>query len=1070
MPEPAFPQLRSLSLAAQGQPLHLRVLLPPNFASLVARSATIPLKIEFCPSHTPLDNTAAQSTPDKPHPQATPRAPEPLQATPLPPERLPQRSWSLEPGVFLAALLIESWCNGRIPSMLQLNVAQLSQLLQPLEGIDCVFWLKAPQQPVRWDGGQLPGVHQHLRDQQAAGFTPTDKDRAPLAAAAHDDNPFAPEGAPQPAAHLPAMEAHLTALEVDGSPNFLALRLPSRESALYPHALALVKDNGFQLEPSNGKWWLRNRHKTLQFLADHLHDLRTAYRARFTENFTERTAQMRFVRMALDVRSTTPRGNDAFDLELYFSAPDINEAALQQALEKGQHYIEVPAGQQPTARKQTAQQRNTTSGSANAEYRKNAAAASTGAGDSLLILVPRSVREQAQQVQQALGAAPAQGLRSRFRSRIRKEEVAATQAILQSLKIIPSADNASMQAATDHSAADATQPEAAHAGSKTRTGSRTSADRTAGDKTADTPFGKRVINRQRTASQRGQSPAHAQTEEADDILPAAKLPAQWLSLSRALNDLRSLAPCPCPPPLWASLRPYQQVGAAWLWHLYRSGLGGILADEMGLGKTVQCLSFLAAAGSHSSGANRQDLGTGHNQEARHGSQPPATGSQDFGTNPSPMQFIQAGQQPAPHAQFVQAGQQSARPSLVVCPAALVENWRREAKKFTPHLRVFCHHGDSRLADASEAATYDLILTSYGTLVRDQQLFETIDFLVAVGDEAQHIKNAKTQNAKAMRALRAHGRFLLTGTPVENDIRELQSLFTFILPGYLKPPPRTTGGGAMPASITHDNERSWLIARAAPYILRRMKRAVAADLPEKIEQTIYCELDASQRAFYRQTQEDARRAVQQLELGGAAENRIRFAAFTELLRLRQVCIDPQLVDAQRSDIGSAKREALLELVQEAADGDHRMLIFSQFTSALKLVAEDLDAMGLRHFYLDGQTPNRAALCERFNEDDSVKAFLISLRAGGTGLNLTGADTVIHLDPWWNPAAQAQATDRAHRIGQQKVVTVYQLIAAQTVEEQVLTLQREKAALLEQLLDASDNASARIALDDLKSLIG
>lgn len=1049
MSQPAFPQLRSLTLAAGGQPLRLRVLLPPNLAAVAARGGTIAVKAEF---------DAAGAI--------------------LPPERLGKGPWEPDPQTFLAALLIESWCGGKLPGVLQLDAGQLSQLLRPLEGSASVFWLKAPQEPIPWAGGALVGVHEHLRSSATsasaspasarAGATaaPT---RAPASssarasasafgsAAAHESAATAATFSTDPtqlanpsATLLPPMERDLTPLEIDGSTQFLALRLPSRESALHTHALELVKERGFQLEPSNGRWWLRDRHKTLQFLADFLPVLQTQYSARFTDNFLERSGNLRQACIDLQVTATTPQGSTHFDIELALSAAGLDEPALQQALDKGQYYVEASA---PSQRRDARTGTGSRAGFGNqiggghhtgVSHAGNRVGTAGAADAGAFILVPPAVRESLLTVQHALGAPLHQGLRTRFRCRVSREEIPVAQTALRLLE--PSGIFATTaDTSSGASSVAASRSNAAGTFSRLQASSSASAPAATDAEPLFKPAASPTENNSRSASRSNRSEgivpdtrrrprstsaardSHG-TRESDDTPDAPsdlllrKLPAQWLALSRALEDTASLQACPMPPELAAQLRPYQQIGSAWLWHLYRSGLGGILADEMGLGKTVQCLGFLSA--------------------------------------------VQAA---SPSAATASA------PSVVVCPASLVENWRREAARFTPHLRVFCHHGNSRLRTPAEAAQYDLVITSYGTLLRDQSLFETIPFRVAVADEAQQIKNAKTRNARALRALRAPGRFLLTGTPVENNLRELQSLFAFILPGYLDGEARrgSLAGAAAAtsgAAQTSERERLRLIECAAPYILRRMKQSVARELPEKIEQVVYCELEAQQQAFYRQVQVSARRAVQELELelGGAGKGRIHMAALTELLRLRQACIDPRLIDPEES-IGSAKRDALLELLEEAVSGGHRVLIFSQFTAALQLVAADIEAMGLRHFYLDGQTKNRTELCERFNADAMVSVFLISLKAGGTGLNLTGADTVIHLDPWWNPAAQAQATDRAHRIGQQRVVSVYQLIAAGTVEEKVLALQREKAVLLEQLLEASDAASASVSLGDLKALI-
>jgi superfamily II DNA or RNA helicase len=498
----------------------------------------------------------------------------------------------------------------------------------------------------------------------------------------------------------------------------------------------------------------------------------------------------------------------------------------------------------------------------------------------------------------------------------------------------------------------------------------------------------------------------------EEIAPHFQAPDTWRQRSAALHNLTSLPPAPVPAALEKLLRPYQKLGTAWLWHLYRQELGGILADEMGLGKTLQALALIAAAR-----ASRQ--------------------------------------------RAVQR-----RPHLVACPASLVENWRREAAKFTPDLKVFVHHGARRLAE-KDFANYDLILTSYGTLARDAVLFESVEFDLILADEAQHLKNRRTQAAQSLRALRGRGRFLLTGTPLENSLEDLRSLFEFLMPGFLT---------KVPAGLKRE-ERTWhddqLRTQTAPYILRRTKAVVAPELPEKIEQVIWCEPTPAQDTLYRRMQEDSERELIDLAAGGSSENNLRFAALTQLLRLRQICCDPRLVPAgaKATAADSAKLEAFRELLAESIDEGHRMLVFSQFTSLLGLLRAELEAEGVAFCYLDGSlTPKaRQAAVDKFQDDDSIPVFLISLKAGGTGLNLTGADVVVHFDPWWNPAAEAQATDRAHRIGQTKVVTSYKLICAGTVEEKVMALQETKRALLADVFEASDAAAAKLSLGDLRALL-
>lgn len=501
----------------------------------------------------------------------------------------------------------------------------------------------------------------------------------------------------------------------------------------------------------------------------------------------------------------------------------------------------------------------------------------------------------------------------------------------------------------------------------------------------------------------------------DEISPDAQTPEGWRRRAEALRDLSRLEPAPLPPDFAATLRPYQQIGAAWLWHLHRHDLGGILADEMGLGKTAQALALLAAIG-HATASKQR------------------------------------------------------RPSLVVCPASLVENWRREAARFAPGLRVFIHHGTNRLASTEAAAAHDLFITSYGTLGRDAELFAELDLATLVADEAQHAKNRRSLNARALRGLHAQSRILLTGTPVENSLEDLRTLFEIVLPSYVDAKlPAALGSGVKSADRDWQDER--LRKQTAPYILRRTKSAVATELPAKIEQVIFCTPTSEQLALYQDYQRRSEEQLNALASDGASENSQRLATLTQLLRLRQICCDPRLVEQMAEASSSAKLEAFRELLAEAIDDGHRLLVFSQFTSLLGLLRDELDKQGIAFCYLDGSTPQKQRQVEvdRYNASPDIPVFLISLKAGGTGLNLTGADTVVHFDPWWNPAAEAQATDRAHRIGQTKVVTSYKLICAGTVEEKVMMLQDEKRRLLADVFEASDAVNAKLTLSDLRDLL-
>jgi len=465
------------------------------------------------------------------------------------------------------------------------------------------------------------------------------------------------------------------------------------------------------------------------------------------------------------------------------------------------------------------------------------------------------------------------------------------------------------------------------------------------------------------------------------------------------------APAATVPPLGSlagRLRPYQAEGARWMLALAARGLGGLLADEMGLGKTVQALALVEALG---------------------------------GT------------------------------ALVVCPSSLVWNWVSEAARFLPGLPVLALDGPKRAARFGAIPSSRLVVTSYALLRRDLEAYAGLEFSTVILDEAQHIKNPGSQNAKAACALRSRSRFVLTGTPVENSLRDLWSVFEFLLPGYLGDRADFKSRYEDPLAAGERGPiRSRLNRRIAPYVLRRRKAALLPELPEKIEQVLAVELEDSQKAVYSQLQRAAREQVDVLgkTSGGAA----RMRALTALLRLRQACCDLRLLGSPAP--GSAKLAALRELLEEAIDGGHRTLVFSQFTSMLDLIAEDLDGAGISYCRLDGSTRDRAGVVATFQNSPAIPVFLISLKAGGTGLNLTAADTVIHFDPWWNPAVEAQATDRAHRIGQERVVTSIKLICRDTVEERVLRLQESKKELFADTLDP-EAAFEKLDDNDLRALV-
>ncbi|MGI9088529.1 MAG: DEAD/DEAH box helicase [Chthoniobacterales bacterium] len=460
------------------------------------------------------------------------------------------------------------------------------------------------------------------------------------------------------------------------------------------------------------------------------------------------------------------------------------------------------------------------------------------------------------------------------------------------------------------------------------------------------------------------------------------------------------------------LRDYQREGVEWLVRLARNNLGGILADEMGLGKTVQTLAFLRA-------------------------------------------------------------QKASEPALIVCPTSLLTNWENEARRFTPELKVLLLDGSERHARFSKIPDAQIVLTSYALLQRDAEKYEELKFSCAILDEAQHIKNPDTQNAQAAFSLHAKHRFVLTGTPMENSVRDLWSLMNFVQPGYLGIRVDFRERYEQPMARGPAPEvQGRLARRMRPFLLRRKKSEVEKDLPEKIEQLVLCDLTPPQRAAYDGLLREIQTGLT-ITIGGKKNaGAVRMQMLVGLLRLRQVCCDLRLLDekARASKTPSAKLDLLDELLEEAIDGGHRVLIFSQFVSMLRLLRERLDAQKIPFTYLDGQTKDRQAQVDKFQNDDSIPVFLMSLKAGGVGLNLAAADTVIHFDPWWNYAAEAQATDRAHRIGQKRVVTAYKLIARDTVEEKIVKLQTRKREASEGVIGSEEPLMSGLTSEDLEELLG
>jgi superfamily II DNA or RNA helicase len=486
--------------------------------------------------------------------------------------------------------------------------------------------------------------------------------------------------------------------------------------------------------------------------------------------------------------------------------------------------------------------------------------------------------------------------------------------------------------------------------------------------------------------------------------PEARVDDVFEQARKRLREFQGVRPADAPPGFKGRLRGYQKEGLGWLLFLQEFGFGGCLADDMGLGKTVQVLALLAAR------CEMRDAG----------------------------------------------------PSLVVVPRSLVFNWKQEAARFTPRLRVLDHTGLLRTRDASALDAHDVVLTTYGTLRRDALLFKDVEFDYAILDEAQAIKNAGSESAKAARLVRARHRLALSGTPVQNHIGELWSLFEFLNPGMLGRAPALQKGSV-------GGEARAVLGRALrPFILRRSKEQVATDLPAKAEYTLYCDLEPAQRQLYDELRDHYRRSLlKRIERDGIGKSKIQ--VLEALLRLRQAACHPGLVDPRRKVDPAAKLEVLLPQVAEVLDEGHKALVFSQFTSFLTLLRMRLDGMGIRYEYLDGRTRDREARVRHFQEDPACGVFLVSLKAGGLGLNLTAAEYVFLLDPWWNPAVEAQAVDRAHRIGQTRAVFAYRLIARNTVEEKIVVLQESKRKLADAIIGADEGLLRSLTQQDLELLL-
>ncbi len=491
-----------------------------------------------------------------------------------------------------------------------------------------------------------------------------------------------------------------------------------------------------------------------------------------------------------------------------------------------------------------------------------------------------------------------------------------------------------------------------------------------------------------------------------------KIDAGFRKFRKQLAAFEGIKPGKEPKTFQGELREYQRDGLGWFGFLQEFGFGGCLADDMGLGKTIQVLSLL----------EQRRARRLKKDEVR-------------------------------------------KPSLVVVPKSLVFNWIEEAEKFAPKLNVVDFTGITRRERVDQLATADIVLTTYGTLRKDIERLSAIEFDYAILDEAQAIKNPKTDAAKSCYLLRADHRLAMTGTPIENHLGDLWSQFRFLNPGLLG---HSQAFAAFNRADCEPESLQQLSKAIRPFILRRTKNEVLKELPDKTEQTLFCEMSPKQARQYNELRDHYR-----IKLGDTVRelgiSRSKIHVLEALLRLRQAACDGRLVNPKQAARG-AKLDLLLELLEEVMGEGHKVLVFSQFTSLLGLLENDLKQRKIRYEYLDGKTNDRKSRVNRFQKDDGCQLFLISLKAGGHGLNLTAADYVYMLDPWWNPAAEAQAIDRAHRIGQTKNVFAYRMIAKGTVEEKILELQKTKRDLADSIISGNNSLIRTLTADDLQMLLG
>lgn len=501
---------------------------------------------------------------------------------------------------------------------------------------------------------------------------------------------------------------------------------------------------------------------------------------------------------------------------------------------------------------------------------------------------------------------------------------------------------------------------------------------------------------------------------------------------------------PFPKGLNANLREYQKVGYEWLKTLDEYGLGGILADDMGLGKTVQVLAVILSYVEEKNGKEEDINQNGCNENNNENSNENNNENSNF-----------------------------RNPSMVICPSSLSLNWEEETKKFAPSLKTLVINGDleERKRKIDIIKEYDLVIISYDLLKRDIELFEdrNYKFRYLIADEAQYIKNNKTQNAKAIKKLKSQTRFALTGTPIENSLAELWSIVDFIMPGYLFSYNKFKIQYETPIIKENDQEKTRKLKEMIePFVLRRIKENVLQELPEKTITVLNNEMEGEQLKIYLSYSEMARKkAKEEIEENGIQNSQMKILAL--LMRLRQICCHPGLFIENYTG-ESKKLTQCIEIIKTAIQAGHRILLFSGYSSMFPYIQKELDELGIKYFMLTGKTriSDRMDLVNEFNKNEDIKVFLISLKAGGTGLNLIGADVVIHYDPWWNLSVERQATDRAYRIGQKKNIQVYNLITKNSIEEKIYELQQKKAKLADDILSTSQTFISSLSKEEIMDL--